>query len=263
MYSKEYKNIETNKKLSDQEYLSLVFEYTKSVWKKLSRVDGDFEHIEIGNEDADDIFKYMVALNNFNKFPRIVSEKYFKILKSQKLYRGVPKISYAKNLIADENYHHGRGYTNGIFTVKNKQESLPYTVPFDLNKPFDSLLQKPENTFEIKLSECNKIPYFLLEYIAENIKSTSIMGLDGHLKEKVLNFLDFVMSIQDDAECLHFLEIFMHDLSKLALYLGYDCVTDGKYTIILNRGKIVISDTEFERIEKGTQEETLKQNLLQ
>ena len=245
---------------SDQEYLAQVFSFTKVLWNKLSRVEGDYEHIQIGSNDADEIFKYMVSLSGFNGLPSVVSDKKFNTIKSPVIYRGVDKMAYAQNLLTENNYHHGKGYANGIFTTNKKNIALSYTrdinwIEIYLNKLNQTKPVNPDNIISLKVEKASKIPYQLLEIFAKEIMHGDFNNIENETKIKLLNFVNFVYSIENNEECLRFLNIFLQDLSKLAIYLGYDCISEPNGVIILNRGKIAVSQSEFDRIKEVSEKE--------
>lgn len=241
--------------ISDQEYLAGVFEYTKFVWNKLSKVQNDYEHIDITSKDADDIYKYMTALAGYDNLPQVVSDKKFGTYKTKCLYRGVKDLKHAENMLCDHDYHHGRGYTNGIFTAIRKDDAMYYTYDPDTYDTYDASKRNPENVITLKLTSGNSINYKLLEFFAEEIKHGNFVGVEKDTKAKLMNFVNFVNGIKDDRQCFKFLHIFMLDLSKLAIYLGYDSIIDDKGYIILNRGKILVSASELERIKTGAKNE--------
>ncbi len=236
---------------NDQEYLVKIFDYTKFIWNKLSKVEGDYEHIDINSNDADEIYKYMIALAGFDGFPQVYSDKRFNCFVTKCLYRGVEDIKHAQNLLCDHDYHHGRGYTNGIFTAIRKDDALQYTYNKEPYDDFSADSRVPQNVITLKLKNPNPIYYSLLETFANEIRSGNFLGIERETKNKLTNFVNFVNSIENDEECLRFLNIFLQDLSKLAIYLGYDSIIDNKGYIILDRSKIVVSQSELDRIKNG------------
>ena len=87
--------------------------------------------------------------------------------------------------------------------------------------------------------------------IADNLSRGVLGFVDDDIKQKVGLLFYFGNSIADNKLRNRFFMTLENDISKLAVILGYDYIRDTKdflnYTIILNRAKISVSQSEFDK----------------
>lgn len=240
--------------ISDNEFLDKVYKFVKTVWLKMRTVEGQYEYIDIGSKDSDEIFKYMVSLNQFNNSPEIMDDRKYKKFVATTFYRGVTNPSYNFQLLTDKNYHHGKGYANGIYSTSNRFAALQYTTPTPTTYVGFKKKHVEGNLLAFKLKKPNSVMYPILGCIASEIRHGNFSCFAQNVREKLENFVNFTMKIEDDSDCLHFLDLFLEDYSKIALYLGYDTIVNGQDTIVLDRSKMVVSNSEVERIKKLSQQ---------
>lgn len=214
-------------------------------------------------------FDFVIDFCGFNGFPQIVSDKEYEKIKnvsghkissnessineeSSEYFRGQPKYDFHANLLCDFNYHHGRGIIcNGIYATSKKSYALAYcsrdAKNFDENK-----------IMKFKLASQN----FVKDTTLDDYRSFIVDGANCHFANIKDNISAEIMKYFLNVLCKYDREHFEHQLvfdeSIIAIIMGYDfvCVdqfdTDEPTIIVLNRGAITVSQSEFERICKNS-----------
>lgn len=194
-----------------------------------------------------DYFKFTLNLFEFNKPVQIVSNKKYEKMKGvcvgnnnhveiRELYRGARDISHHHNLIFDDDYHPGVGdYFFGLFTANNFSTAETYAN------------RKKENVLKLKTQDLIVADNMFFDIILSNLdKDLSNFPVS---KEKIDDFIKF-MGNQSEEDRSKFLSMLYDNISLFAVYLGFDCIFDQSFPsyVILNRGKIAISQKEADRI---------------
>ena len=191
-------------------------------------------------------FKEIVDLFGFNGMPKILSDEKYKKNTYPEVYRGVIDFDHTAELLCSKTYNHGTGYINGIFASEFKDAAEFYTVPIEKNEEND-----PNKVLSLKVDSDNGIYASDLHMIANNLSRGVLGFVDDDIKQKVGLLFYFGNSIADNKLRNRFFMTLENDISKLAVILGYDYIRDTKdflnYTIILNRAKISVSQSEFNK----------------
>ena len=248
------------KKFTNKEKLNLLFDYYKKLqenYKKESKLELKFfkdENFKKSYVVGLQFAKYLINLYDYNSFPKVISDENFETLNSTIFYRGVADINHHANMLCDYDYHCGSGargcgiyisekqsiaqdYTKGnnenILTLKFTGTALPGNEHDKLRKYFD-----------ISILEINKKIKF---YKPQSIKSED--------KEKLDYLIEYYKALPSSEEQSILRNIVSYEPPFLPIYLGYDANGmewgEGKDTevlMILNRSKIIISQSEFDRI---------------
>lgn len=208
-------------------------------------------------------FSQMVKFVGYTDLPEIVSdEKYSKLagynfdylgmsFKGTELYRGVREIAHHANLLCDEEYHTGVGDAcNGLFASNMYDKANLYS---SRNSKFDCVLKFKAP--ELKIIDDDTLKVDITRVFEGQEPST-------HSHKQILEEVkNFTLSINDPNYQSAFFYTLLNDPSIIAILLGYDAIYDHNFPAfaILNRGKIVVSEKEYERICRESGRTTPKQ----
>ena len=241
------------KNLSDKEKLDILFKYVinteigrgrllEEVFERQSGLKDD----DIHHYDASRLYQFMIKLFGYNEKPKVISNEKFKDLDAPILYRGVRKQEHAQNLINGDDYHYGAGTQyDGLYSSKEKRIASSYG----------------NFIFKMKLSEdakVSKVVYLLDDWYYRNTHKS----YDKEKREKAQTLVDFIKCIKSKTQRELFMYIFSKDRTTLLIYLGFDALIkiNGDY-VIFNRGKIVFSEREYNKISKTIKKESDEQTL--
>lgn len=234
------------KELTDLEKIDLFFKYCKE------NKDDTPEHVH--NFSDYKFYTYLVNLCDANKFPQMVEDEEFEALKSTKLYRGAADIEHHANLLSDYDYHYGYGIFGGggLYMTDNRKIASRYAR----NKSENILTLK----FDGKVIDEKELG-FCLDYLEYSINGEEYkieklkIKIANSQDEQLIKFLiDYYKQLKTDKDKELFKTIFIKMYSNLALILGYDAMSY-KYDeilIVLNRGKLIVSKSELERVTKNS-----------
>jgi hypothetical protein len=251
-----------NGKFSDQEYLQLIFDFTiknadelSKTYSKLNMHESRGKQKHIHDLDADVLYQYMIDLSGYNAFPQVYPSGDYKNLCGPELYRGVTDKEHAANFLADFNYHYGTGtQNNGTYFSDRKVCAKPYTQPAmvieedceDVEDKIFTIKMAPTTRFVDDDFINHDVGAAILLRDTSQVKS--IVGRDKRRLDALINFVD---TISDADQVEKFLFYLQQDSSKMAIYLGYDgLIQTFKYMhyVVLNRGKIIVSQKEYDRV---------------
>ena len=207
------------------------------------------------------MFCYLIDLVGFNERPQVVSNFNFARLGTKKLYRGSRSVDHLANLLVDFDYHKGDGNPGpGIYAANN----------FDYAARFYASGGNPVLTFKLspdtKVIERNHLSN-IQACIAHDIfvrtsgytyTTEEKLNLSEIAKQNYRSLVDFGRQHKDDPGFRKFhYSVFAEPdaINNIAVVLGYDAVLAGQFRdnyIILNRGKICVSQKEFSRITKAS-----------
>ena len=221
-------------KYINKEKLDLVVDYALTL-RKSNKVDYT-ELDEIGKH----VFDFMIELYGYNGFPNVVNDKAFSIHPSPLLYRGVKDIEDHAKLLCDFNYHYGYGVSfrsNGIYSSTAESEAKEYT------------------SGNGKLRNKDRIMKFKLEKNALIDKSYRIQNsfydwqdvkLKGLKRPGMKELISYVSNLGEHKNYIK--SLLLEDPGKIAIILGFDAIYSLDGYVILNRSKLVISESEYKRI---------------
>ncbi len=213
------------------------------------------------------LFAYIVDLLKMNELPTILPDNQFKNTNSPMFYRGVRDINFNASLLADYDYHKGDGiYFWGIFVTNDKNSAHWYGDKRTANKP-----DATQDVVSLKMQDGTKSVFArsLLDIQSELHDFAEKKSLSPQeLTEQSELFVSQENKIANDDEIsINYkrLKFFLRYLlnnknvelyysianspSTIALLLGFDAIqTETKEFAILNRGKIIVSESEFNRI---------------
>ncbi len=251
--------------MSEDKNLELLFKFmVDSLDDKLKKIENydlffnrTLSTIIPQNSSANIISKYMIDLYHYNMLPKVIADDEFDNLSSKSIYRGVKNINYHANILCDYNYFRANQLIGcGIYFSKHFDCAKKYTKTDDKEQNEDNIMSVKLNSE--KIINISK----LLSYKAylQGIYFGKIPEKD---REKLDFLINFINNIKNNKYRILFKKMFtdFDDYSKIAIYLGYDIVTDNSIGnlctkddkdsdifIVLNRGKILVSKSEFDRI---------------
>ena len=197
-------------------------------------------------------FSQMIKSARYTSLPQIVSdEKYKKLagfyfdylglqIKGTELYRGVREIEHHANLLCDEEYHTGIGdVCNGLFAANTYDKAALY-------KGQDTNL---DCVLKFKAPEIKIIDDDTLKIDLSRVFDSKEPSVESH-KQDLKKVKKFISSIKNSEHQDAFFYMLLNDPSLIAILLGYDAVYEHNFPAIaiLNRGKIVVSEKEYQRI---------------
>jgi len=199
---------------------------------------------------------FLVNYYNMTNKPQIIDDTVYENLNSTLVYRGERTTEHARNLIQDEDYHTGGGtFGDAIYTTTSKDFAKCYSYCWDNKKPgicveyklIPDALILSNSTLE-KLKDLIKLHYYNHKIDLENLNIIN--------KERFLALLDYLKYKGDE----YFTESFIAEHSNaLAIYLGYDILqANDSYYMILNRNKLCLSESEYNRVIEQAKKEKLK-----
>ena len=227
------------KKFTDEEKLQLIFKYFKE--KQAAYLRG--EHNSKGNiiNVTHEIFDFVIDLFEYNRFPQVEKDEDYKNFASKEYYRGVKNIDHHGNILVDYNYHRGIGiFGNGIYSTPDLHKATLYTK------------RNPHNLLTFKFS--GKIAYprddtNYTDYICGRIKKGNFKFQSHDEEEKIDTLKKFYDSLSNTAEKEDFKNVFFYrDPSIFKIFLGYDALYSQDNLIVFNRKKMLISQSEYDRI---------------
>lgn len=197
-------------------------------------------------------FKFCLHLFEFDKPLKIINNKSYnklsgltygdkKPIEIKELFRGARNISHHLNLIKDNNYHPGIGdYFYGLYTATSFETAKRYAENND------------ENVLHLKTQNMTVADNLFFDIILSNLdKDLSCMNVP---ENKIECFQEFVSTLSEQDK-IKFFKLLYDNISIFAMYLGVDCIFDQNFPsfVLLNRGKIVISQKEADRIAESSQ----------
>lgn len=217
-------------------------------------------------------FNYMVNLCGYFDKPRVVEDDVYKNFKSIELYRGVSKAKHHKELLnKPKNYYPGVGmFGYGIYFASIKNDALYYAS------------NSRRKVMKCKISSPNIITSEILtqyrRMIYKGKTDEKFLQTDVFIKFNTLNYelnhedrckenwctFDFKDDIEKIKKLNEFIEnikfpeikdlykeIFVENVSNIAILLGYDLIQvkpNFTFFSLLNRSKIVVSKKEYNRL---------------
>ena len=230
------------RELTDLEKIDLFFKYCKEINNNTPEGTLNFSNYKF--------YTYLVNLCGANKFPQVVEDKEFIKIKSTTFFRGATDIEHHANLLCDYDYHYGYGMYGGggLYMSSDRTQVIRYARNIPKNVLTLKFVGKAIN--EKELNSC--LDYLEFSITNEEYKIKKLNIKIANLKdEQLLNFLiDYYKQLKTDIDKELFKTIFIKRYSNLALILGYDAMnyTYNELLIVLNRGKLIVSKSEFERV---------------
>lgn len=209
-----------------------------------------FELKQLQEEIETAMLKHTIKNFGYNKKPQVVSDdEYRKIkptfqkylgvsIKINEVYRGARNIEHHANTLCDDDYHVGVGdMCRGLHSALVYNTALSYTNTTDDNY-----------ILHFKMPNMNIADSLTLQIDISNAFFNGCVSKQN--EEKLREITSFVMSIEDLNDRNDFANIFVNDLAQLAIFLGYDAVYDHNFPAyaVLNRGKMCVSESEYNRI---------------
>ncbi len=197
-----------------------------------------------------ELFADAVKTKGFDGLPQIVSNSAYQKMDGFKfaffkdevvgkeLYRGVRDMDYHANLLCDEKYHHGMGdMSGGIFAAIVEVKAKNYT---DQNGTDYVLKLKAPNMKIVGLST------LFVQLSGFLNKSADLKKLYG---DKFDMFQEFKQDISD-TDFNKVVQLIVENMGLLAMFLDYEAVYNDTFPeiAILNRAKICVSQSEYERV---------------
>ncbi len=220
--------------IQNKELMQVFYSYYKSIDQKNIKPEKYLFRKNKENAITFKLFTFLTQLLKFDAFPQVVSNKTYKKLGNETFYRGVEDVEYLARYLADYDYHFGNGFNqNGIYISDNKDVAALYA--------------KAEKgcVAELKLAPDTRIiNNLVLLCQIENALNTQ--------KPEDKNTKALLSIASCDPK---FFSYILKDASILAMLFGYDAIKEanaGKVLAVLNRGKVIFSKDELEKITKNS-----------
>lgn len=239
MMKKEKNNFDNK----DIEFLQTIFSYAKNNWDNYQDSD------KPASEIFDVNFRYLLKLAGYDGLPKIVSNDKFNGMDSKVYYRGAKEFKHTAELLTAEDFRLGQGYMGGIFGSPIVSVAIKHT------KKTPNTYGIPNRVLKFKLDSYKKIFKRELASLIVSLKNGEIPSASEEVKNKLAALAYFIESIDNILDKTNFFKFFASDLSKLAIYLGYDFIYDDTYPatkalpniVVLNRGAMTVSKNEYDR----------------
>lgn len=218
------------------------------------------------------LFAYIIDLLDKNKLPEVVPDEEFEKIQEPEFYRGVTDINHNASLLADYDYHKGDGtFARGIHAArvhsiaehfagrdddsnesKSNSDIITFKIRGDAKEVHVGLISLLRHEL-MRYAEKKVITKVSLYKTVLTKKDYATVYFNGKKDKEVLQNLVTLKKFLRDTYNNNF-ELYLSIVSSdsiVALLLGFDVlqVIDGNYQCsILNRGKMVVSESEFKRI---------------
>lgn len=200
-------------------------------------------------------------INYYQKtsLPQIFDDDIYETITTPPIYRGEKTACFAKNLIADLNYHTGGGtFGDGIYITAVKSYASIYGNEYANNKGVLVEYKLAPNTLIVNYEVLKQLKQIIKSQL-ELKKRQPIEDIDIINKEKFIALIEY-LKIKNNVD---FNECFLSRHSNsLAIYLGYDALYAHQNFIVFNRNKLCLSESEQNRIIKLAQKEKNNQHSL-
>ncbi len=206
-------------------------------------------------DDADIIFRFMADLYECGDLPQVLPDRKYKKVNQPKLFRSANEFDHLANLLADQERHYGWGLeANGIYADKNKIIAHSYHPHVFSDKHI--FMTKPiYRLLEFKLEDDTIIANSKELKYAFKSACNGDSCFDETIRDRLYTLCAFLSSITYDKICDEelFISMLDGDAGKLGIILGIDTLVidaengKGSYAV-LNRKKMIVSQTEFNRI---------------
>jgi hypothetical protein len=193
---------------------------------------------DITNDERGNILQSrFLKASGFNEKPKLATQEEFDAIDSQTLYRAVVDKSFVDDYLNSEIQFAGEGvFGNGTYTSNNKDTVRNYAGALP-DKVEEASKVLEERTMELKLrSDANVVdlsPDFWSETLEKQIETLRKKALEFGANPAEMQAIDSKLTRAGG-------------WSNIAIMLGYDAFRvkekDGEYyTVILNRGKVVVN----------------------
>ena len=222
---------------------------------------------ENGNKLNELFTNYLMDLRGMNSFPLVVPDDKYQKHGGIEVYRGELSYEYAKKLADNWTYHYGTGnFGEGIYTTNSQRRAFYFSKGIGKDDSYVYKFKINENTKILDYESYNN----LIEYFQYNTRrwgkrKAQISGFDDEVLMKLDALIDFVNEKKDKNFTAKFVKG-KHKLQSnaLAVYLGFDAIeVDDDYFIsdfvVLNRGALILSESEKDRIIKLQEQNELKE----
>lgn len=194
-------------------------------------------------------YTYFCNLLDYHSLPQIVPKEHYRKVKNPTIYRGMEEFDYNASILCDFDYHYGDGqYGHGIYATDSEHYACECT---------SNLKHDHKKVMKFRLADDTKIVHFqTIVKMARGIelyikKREDKNKLIEHFGEPMRELIE-IYDGYDDKENLS--EFVLTKPTMLSMLLGYDVMWENGYGhnnkiyAINNRGKIVVSEKEFNRI---------------
>lgn len=255
-----------NKNLTDREKLQLLYEQFLILNHKVISMNFEYTY-EASNYIKNTLATYMFKLFGYTGLPQVVSDEDYKKLNARELFRGTEEIDYHADLLCNAEYYQSYWHNGiGIFSTSKKE----WASDFFTNKKGSDYVLKFKyigETLDRTNEKMTNFNYFMaLKYgNYESIKDKNIIKKCKAFREFINDKCSDVPNIEGISREYakqrgkqDFAELIIVDDTFMPVYLGFDCFDFdlNRYKraeiVIQNRGKIVISLSEYNRICKAS-----------
>ena len=243
--------------------LEIIFEYFKSIYndKYLSKDKLDYTnkkfHDARGNERSVEhkLFSFVTDYFGYNAFPCVIRKEEYNLARGKEQFHGFRKFSHGADMLSSYQMHYCLGYyCDGFFLTDNKAIAEDYTKinligPIGYKSKGKVLpIKLAPSTKVLDIKQLRSMLYDLKTYPEKGLSSQSAYGSWDYSKTRdILKFWD---THKNDALAKEFYHHFLSSKSAVAIFLGADAIEINdlfkRFTCVLNRGKILVSDTDSE-----------------
>ena len=210
-------------------FVEMAYEYLKEVSKCDPEREAGIQEGDLfsgGKNLTNAMFAFIIEYKQKNGFPTILEDKEYEKLNEEEIYHGFTEYDYGAETLMHWKYHYGLGYTNGLY-------------------------------FTPKLISNNRVSYSTLKFYRELLDNNDL----NQAPEKERAILDEIRvfienknkngNARDRLFMIDFLSAISHP-STLGAILGYDYIDHQGYKIVLNRGIIAVSESEYNKFKNNS-----------
>ena len=203
-------------------------------------------------------FSYLLGFRNFKGFPKVIVDEDFDSLERISVYHGFKEFEHGASLLADFNYHYGKGWIYGTYFSDSRPEACEYAHEIKEIKS-----TKNSKVLEAKIFSNKGIDVNDLIVIGDYIKNENSDISKLHLNTKILNRIDelskFIREKDASKNNIDFkrFKSFILKGAFLGVYLGFDFIdydsgNDTYHIIVLNRESLLVPNREFKKFTKNS-----------
>ncbi len=209
------------KKLSRENKISLTF--VDFVFNNYSAFVID----ENGSKIRSEFYKFIINTFGYNKPPKVLNAKDYKRLNRIELYHGYKSYRHGAEYLKEKDIFDYGYIPSGFYVSANKVFSYYYTGNFDSQNEANNVPDSARRILSMKL-DTDKICHFsYIKDIRDKIHAGDFDNFPENDKDKILELLNFALTIEDENDRVLFVELFMENYSNIAVLLGYDAMFGG------------------------------------
>ena len=241
------------------------FHKTKINGRPMFQHDENFNNLSI----EDQMYRFMV--DYYAKcFPKVLSCKEFKEIKSHCIYHGFSEYEHGAKYLSSDKYHYGTGYMNGTFFTKKVKTALEYTAtgPFENDETYGKILTAKISPDAKGIKASEYVLYYrdiffdlpkapdpdqvVTEYLVNHCFDSNLAIRRAkyikkpEIREKLMKLAEFSKRGKDEENLV---KLMLLEESPMLVYMGYDYLLDDTYHghIVVFTRNIVVPDVDYNK----------------